>query len=57
MYCYSNQQKNNCQCHGGYINNPALWSKNKKINLLEEYLEYLENQINETREAIEGFKK
>ncbi len=57
MCCNSIQQKDIGLCRGNYINIPAFWSKKKKITLLEEYLEYLDKQIIETKEALEEFKK
>jgi hypothetical protein len=58
MCCNSNQQKNICSCReDNLINNPAFWSKKKKINLLEEHLECLQNQIIETKETLEELKK
>lgn len=57
MCCNSSQQKSTCLHQVSYINNPAFWSKKKKITLLEEYLEYLDKQITETKEALGEFKK
>ncbi len=57
MCCNSNLQKGMGQCQGNLINHPALWSKKKKITLLEEHLERLEIQITETKEALEELKK
>jgi len=57
MCCNSNLQRQNCPCQGGSISNPALWSRKKKITILEEYLEYLEKQVIETKEALDEFKK
>ena len=57
MCCNSNQQKNICLCHGNFSNNPALWSRKKKINLLEEHLECLQKQVIETKEALEELNK
>ena len=45
MYCNTNKLKDICSCQSNYFNNPALWSKKRKITLLEEYLENLEKQI------------
>lgn len=57
MCCNSNHQKDMFLCQGKSINNPALWSRKKKITLLEEHLECLEKQVSETKEALEEIKK
>jgi|WetSurSiteA1Bulk_404760.scaffolds.fasta_scaffold511653_1 hypothetical protein len=57
MCSNSNQQKNICSCQEYFINNPAFWSKKKKISLLEEHLECLQNQITETNESLEELRK
>ena len=58
MCCNSNQQKNNhCACQDNFTNSPALWSKKKKISVLEEHLECLQKQVLETKEVLEELKK
>ena len=57
MCCNLNHQKNISQCQSNSANNPALWSRKKKINLLEEYKECLEKQLLETKEALDELKK
>ena len=56
--CYnSNLQRQNCSCQGSSVNNPALWSREKKMTIHEEYLDYMEKQVIETKEALGEFKK
>jgi hypothetical protein len=58
MCCNSLQQKSNfCQCQGSNLNNPLLWSKRKRIDLLENYLANLKEQIIEIEETLEELKK
>jgi hypothetical protein len=58
MCCDSNHQKSNfCSCQQNYLNNPVFWSKDKKINALEDNLKTLQEQEIEVKRAIEELKK
>jgi hypothetical protein len=58
MCCNSNNQKSHsCACHQNYLNNPALWSKEKKISMLENTLANMQEQEIEIKKAIEELKK
>ncbi len=55
MSCNTSQTKCNCGCSGS-LSNPALWSKKKKLEVLENNLECLEKQTKEIEESIKELK-
>lgn len=58
MKCSSNQgQSCSCSCNGKYSSNPALWSKKKKVEFLEEHLTCLEKQVDDVKETLNELKK
>lgn len=58
MMCSSNHVKSGkCSCQKGFSNNLELWSKRKKISVLENCLSCLEVQIDEIKEALSELKE
>ena len=58
MCCHSNHPKHGMgQCHGHFSNNPLLWSKKKKKEMLEHYRECLRNQLEDVEEAIKEIEE
>lgn len=53
MSCRTNHSGGNfCGCHAGGMYHPAMWSKTKKEKVLNDYLQCLEEQIEEVKEAL-----
>ena len=53
MCCMQNQGgSRGCSCHSGYHNNPALWSKKKKLETLNHMLDCFKDKQKEIEQAI-----
>ena len=58
MCCHSNHPKQSMhQCHGASFQNPLLWSKKKKKEMLEHYKECLSSQLEDVEEALKELKE
>lgn len=58
MCCNPNHPKQGRgQCHGNFANNPLLWSKKKKKEMLEDYREGLRKQLEDVEEAIKEMEE
>jgi hypothetical protein len=51
-----NSKGNSCSCGCNAVCNPALWSKKKKISVLEQSLECLEKKSEEIKDSIKELK-
>jgi hypothetical protein len=51
------QVNQSCGCQGNFINKPVFWSKKKRISMLEDYLERMQEQVAGIEETIEELKK
>ena len=57
MNCCSSQSKGHGCCHSGAPQfGPHFWTKEKKIQMLEQHLENLNEKIAETKDMIAGLK-
>ena len=53
MCCKMNHTENHfCSCQGNAVHHPEMWSKKKKISVLNDYLVSLEKQVEDIREAL-----